>query len=340
MSVTAERASPLGSNRLRTILIAVTAIALVAIALGLLAVMVTGLEPPKPPPKNPFGVGPREAGAPTNAFAAWIMAQQSSFYRAMTSALAALKSGTEGWNGLLWLGFLYGVFHAAGPGHGKAVIAGYIVANEKALVRGVGISFAAAALQAGVAIALVLILSWGFSATARQMNDAAAMVEVASFAAIALLGLWLLIRKSSRLAQLLSPQRRPLSAEDACGHMHVPPPAVLEGRADLRETLGTIAAAGLRPCSGAIILLVFALAQNALHAGIAGVIAMAAGTAITTSVLAVLAVFFKQIAVRFASGRGRTGLLAAAALEVLAAAFLFVFGAALVIGLMNFGAGA
>ncbi|MGL4812028.1 MAG: nickel transporter, partial [Beijerinckiaceae bacterium] len=100
----------------RTLLIAVAAVAAVALLIWLVTLAFSGIEPPKPPPKNPFGVGPREAGAPTNAFYAWIMAQQSAFYRSMTAALAALKSGAEGWSGLLWLGFLYGVFHAAGPG--------------------------------------------------------------------------------------------------------------------------------------------------------------------------------------------------------------------------------
>ena len=340
MSVTAAEAQARTPSLLRTGLIALAAIAAVALLIFAVTALFSGVEPPKPPPRNPFGVGPREAGAPTNAFAAWVMAQQSAFYRSMTAALAALKSGAAGWQGLLWLGFLYGVFHAAGPGHGKAVIAGYIVANEKALVRGIGISFAAALLQAFVAITLVLVLSWGFAATARQMNDAASFIEIASFAAIAVLGLWLLLRKSRRLSQLLAPQRDIASADDACGHMHVPPAAVLEGRASLRETASTVVAAGLRPCSGAIILLVFALAQNALGAGIAGVFAMAAGTAITTSALAVLAVFFKQAAVGLAAGRGRGGLIAAAGLEVLAAAFLFVFGTALVAGLIAAGTGA
>lgn len=339
MSVTAADSGS-SSSAARTVVIAVLAVAAVALLMGLSLAVFSGLEPPKPPPRNPFGAGLREGGAPDNAFAAWVMAQQSAFYRAMTSALAALKAGTDGWSGLLWLGFLYGVFHAAGPGHGKAVIAGYIVANEKALARGIGVSIAAAVLQALIAIALVLILSWGFSSTAKQMNAAASFVEIASFAAIALLGLWILLRKSRRLAMLLAGPRVIANMDEACNHMHVPPAAVLEGRASWRESMGTIVAAGLRPCSGAIILLVFALTQNALGAGIAGVFAMAAGTAITTSMLAVLAVFFKQIAVKFASGRGRGGVIGAAVLEVLAAAFLFVFGSALVFGLMQVGAGA
>ena len=190
MSVSAVDAPRTRSPALaRVVLIAVLAVACVTLVIWLATLAFSGLEPPKPPPKNPFGVGPRESGAPSNTFFEWVMAQQSAFYRAMTAALAALKSGAQGWSGLLWLGFLYGVFHAAGPGHGKAVITGYIVANERALVRGIGVSIAAALVQAFVAIALVLILSWGFSSTARQMNAAASFVEISSFAAVALLGL-------------------------------------------------------------------------------------------------------------------------------------------------------
>jgi len=83
----------------------------------------------------------------------------------------------------------------------------------------------------------------------------------------------------------------------------------------------------------AIIVLVFALAQGVFAAGVAATVAMALGTALTTGVIAALAVFAKSLALRIAGGRGATGALAVAGLELLAAAFVLVLGASLLIGL-------
>ena len=93
-----------------------------------------------------------------------------------------------------------------------------------------------------------------------------------------------------------------------CGHFHMPDPTTLGGaRLDWRETAMTVFAAGLRPCSGAILVLVFALSQGVLWVGVAATFAMAAGTAITTGALAILAVYAKGLALRFGAGGGKRG---------------------------------
>ena len=92
-------------------------------------------------------------------------------------------------------------------------------------------------------------------------------------------------------------------------------------------------AAGLRPCAGAIVVLVFALSQGLLAAGVAATFAMALGTALTTGAIAALAVLAKGAALRLAGGRGQAGAVALAGIELLAAAFVGVLGASLLIGL-------
>jgi nickel/cobalt exporter len=95
---------------------------------------------------------------------------------------------------------------------------------------------------------------------------------------------------------------------------------------------GVVLAAGLRPCAGAIVVLVFALSQGLFPAGIAAAFAMALGTALMTGLFAALAVFAKTVAVRLARGRGAHAPLAIAGVELLAAAFVLVLGFSLLAG--------
>ncbi|PZN94702.1 MAG: nickel transporter, partial [Hyphomicrobiales bacterium] len=224
----------------------------------------------------------------------------------------------------------------AGPGHGKAVISGYIVADDRGLRRGLALSFAAATLQALVAIALVGTLTIALRQTAQTMAVATDIVERASFALVALVGTFMLWRKSGGLLAL----GHGAQAHDAaCDHVHMPSPDEIAHLRNWREMSGVVLAAGLRPCAGALIILVFAASQGLLWAGIAAAFAMALGTALTTGALAALAVFFKFAALRLAGGSSLRGARALAGLELLAAAFVAVLGAALFLGLAAGGQG-
>jgi nickel/cobalt exporter len=295
-----------------------------------------------PPPRNPFGVGVREGGGPTTGLAGWIMATQSLFYARLTQAIRAAAEAPAGAWALVGLSFAYGVFHAAGPGHGKAVISAWIMANERALRRGLAMAGAAALLQACVAVAVVGVLAGLLRVTAMRMTGLVSWVETASFAAVALVGAALLWRKAWFLSARWVPGalRHDHAAGEACGpgcgHVHLPGPDVAAG--STHSALWAVVAAGLRPCSGAIIVLVFALSQGAFALGIAATFAMAVGTALTTGALAALAVLAKGTALRLAAGRGEGGAVALGLFEVLAAAFVLAFGLALVAGLWASGA--
>ena len=114
----------------------------------------------------------------------WILAKESGFYRLLSGAIRTAKlSGGAPW-GLIALSLGYGIFHAAGPGHGKAVIASYMLANERALRRGLVIAFGAALLQGFSAVAIVGISAIVFQAAATRMTAAANVVEIVSYAGI------------------------------------------------------------------------------------------------------------------------------------------------------------
>ncbi len=329
-------------------------------------------------PAMPFGGPPPEPGLamPRTGFLGWINEQQRNFYQAMNNALGALKTD---WNAFWILGglsFLYGVFHAAGPGHGKVVISSYVLASERQLKQGILLSFASAMVQSLVAIGFVLIAVLALNATSVAMADAANWIGIASYGLVALLGLWLIARKlfgwghthhhhpPVDLAQkahgalhagekgghalnrgqldIASKFQKGPDAfgrqpgdphyghnhgpddEHDHGHHHVVTADQVKG--DWREQLGVVLGVGMRPCSGALVVLVFALSQGLLAAGIVAVFLMGLGTAITVAVLASVAVGAKGLARKLLGRREglATGIIWWA--ELLGAMLVFAFG--------------
>jgi nickel/cobalt exporter len=292
---------------------------LVVISCGAAAVATTAIEAVNDvaaaKPSAPFGGPPPEVGLnlPRTGFFGWLQDQQRDFYAALTAALDALRTDWTAFWVLGGLSFLYGVFHAAGPGHGKVVISSYVLANESQLRRGIVLSGLSALMQSLVAIGFVLVLAGVLQLTSTAMGEAAHWVGVVSYAMVVLLGLWLVLRKVFG---------RGHHHHDHTGHDHhhhdhdhehhdhhhdhhdhaehsmhhaIGPGDI---RGNWREQLGVVLAVGLRPCSGALVVLVFALSQGLLVAGIASVLLMGLGTAITVAALATLAVMAKGFAGR------------------------------------------
>lgn len=299
--------------------------------------------------QSSLGIGTNDAITPTSGYFGvlmqWVNAHQQAFYRSLTGALKAMRDdGSKLWL-LIGLSFTYGVFHAAGPGHGKAVISSYMLANEVALRRGVMLSFISAFVQSFVAIILMGAVFLALRGTSIRMTDAAWFLEIVSYAAIAAFGAWLLWQKlAPRLQNWTgSAPAHSLSAASAfsceqtfgtsadevcvsCGRSHAADPALLSGdRFDWKTAWAAIAAVGLRPCSGALIVLTFAFLNGLWLGGILSVMAMALGTGITVAILATLAVTAKNWAVAL-SGDGRTGNAIHATIEIGGAAMVMLLG--------------
>jgi ABC-type nickel/cobalt efflux system permease component RcnA len=315
--------------------------------------------------QNPFG-GPRPAAEPqVGGIIGWILAKQSEFYREMSGTIRAAKSdGSAVWT-LLSISFAYGIFHAAGPGHGKAVISSYLVANEETARRGIVLSFASALLQALAAVAIVAVFAWLLSSTAKTMCSAEKAIEIASYGLIAAFGARLVWTKGGGFMRALQAKPEPALAvahhhghdhdhhdhdhhhhdhhhghhhepdhvhDEHCGHSHGPTPDQLAGPGGWQRGLGAIFAVGLRPCSGAILVLVFSLAQGLFWAGIAATFVMGIGTAITVATIAVIAVSAKGLARRLSAGREGGGTLIMRGIEFGAAGLVLLFGLGLLFG--------
>jgi ABC-type nickel/cobalt efflux system permease component RcnA len=399
--------------------------------------------------QSSLGIGTNEATLPSTGLFAPLLNKvnlyQQEFYRSLTGALKAMRTdGSKLWL-LVGLSFAYGIFHAAGPGHGKAVISSYMLANEVALKRGVMLAFVSAFAQAFTAIVVMTLIYLVLRGTAINMTNATWFLEVVSYALISCFGAWLLWKKaapplrhlvSSRPAHSLSAAAQderhvhghadrdhahhshddhadhihhhgdhahdddhdghahghdhgdhdgydhddhdighddgglravaaaaaPVAAlrssvghdhraephnhahghdhahvhhghahdhehGDDCGHLHAPDPAMLAGdRFDWRTAWSAVAAVGLRPCSGALIVLTFAFLNGLWVGGILSVLAMAVGTGITVAILATIAVTAKNVAVRLAGADGPVGAGIHTGIEIAGAAFVLIVG--------------
>jgi len=326
------RSVSLPRSLLARLAVAGMATAVVGLGLAVLGYLVfaTGLVA-APAPRNPFATGSAGFAMATSGIGGIILTIQAHFYAALTAAVQALKADGVGLMSLATVGFLYGIFHAAGPGHGKGVISGYIIASKGSISHGLALSLAAALLQAVVAITVVGVFAVVLEATAATINAAARNIELVSFAAVAALGAILLWAKAGEFVRLAAVIRSGMIPNDDDATFQS---ALRQGGVgSWRVFAGVVLAAGIRPCSGAIILLVFSLSQGLFAAGVVGALAMAIGTSITTGTLASLTVFAKAMVKRLASGGGMAGPIAFAGFELLAAAFVLVLGMMLFAGI-------
>ena len=259
----------------------------------------------------------------------WAAVQQREAQNALAGGLRAVRAGEPGaWLALMGVCAAYGFFHAAGPGHGKLVIGGYGAAARVTALRLSTLALASSLAQALTAIALVSIgafaLGWGRS----ELTDAADKVLApASYIAIALVGAWLVVRGVRRA---LSAAAHPVDEHGhchSCGHAHGPSVDQVEAVTSWRDAVAIVASIAIRPCTGAVFLLILCFALGIPLAGIAGAIVMGLGTASVTVLVALVAVSARQSALSGWSGPGAVR--AMALIEVVAGGLIALIATAL-----------
>lgn len=293
--------------------------------------------------QSPFGVGmpgqplPLGSKVPTDGVLGWIWAQQATFYQALTGLVGALKSDPLAFWGLAGLSFLYGVFHAAGPGHGKVIVSSYVLADGQVLRRGIVLAVVSSLAQAVTAVAVVSVLAFALNMTSLFITRSAEYMALSSYILVSVLGLWLiwqkilrpwLVKRSQKTAHQAHHSHADQKADhhrphshgpqhddhndhqasgdvcSTCGHNHAPDPSALKAGLWTKEALTVVLSVGLRPCSGALIVLIFALSQDVYLAGIGAAFAMALGTGFTVSTLASMAVGARHVAVSVVGASG------------------------------------
>jgi nickel/cobalt exporter len=199
---------------------------------------------------------------------------------------------------LIGLSFVYGVLHAAGPGHGKFVISTYLLSQESGVPRSLLLSTLSALMQGVTAIVIMEVLVALLGVGVRQASGIANELELTSYALVILIGLILSVVTARRF--LRRARESDGHACGHCGHTHAIDAPHGARKSSLAELAAIVFSVGLRPCTGAILVLVLAHAVGLRFAAWAAVLAMSVGTAITVSALALMAVYARRTTLRLA----------------------------------------
>ncbi|MEH2922349.1 nickel/cobalt transporter [Samsonia erythrinae] len=236
---------------------------------------------------------------------------------------------------LMMFSLLYGVLHAVGPGHGKVVIVTYLATHPSKLKSSLKLTLAASLVQGGMAVTLVTVVLGLLQLSSRTLHNSSFWMEKGSFLLVAGLGALLCYRALKQLYAVLVRRPKPatilrvaplriaptdscialrptlapsysLHGHDAncgCGHRHLPTHEELERESSWRTRLMIVLAMGMRPCSGAILVLLFSKVIGVYQWGVASALVMAAGTAITISTLAALVFYCRRVVERLGANR-------------------------------------
>jgi nickel/cobalt exporter len=260
----------------------------------------------------------------------WAALQQREAQNALAAGLRAVRAGEPGaWITLMGVCASYGFFHAAGPGHGKLLIGGYGAAARVTALRLSTLAVISSLAQALTAIMLVgagaLVLGWS---RARMTDTAEQVLAPASYGAIAMVGLWLAWRG---LRRVRSVRAAAAVAEDgtchSCGHAHGPSVDQVAGLTSWRDAVVIVVSVAMRPCTGAVFLLILCFGLGIPLAGIIGAMVMGLGTASVTVLVAILAVGTRRSALAGWSGSGAVR--AIALIEIVAGAVIAVIATTL-----------
>jgi len=246
---------------------------------------------------------------------------------------------------LAGLSFLYGMLHSLGPGHGKVIVTTYLATHPTKVKASLMLTVISAFFQALVAIILVSVLLWGFDASMRVVNQQATFVISLSFALVVILGLLICYKAIKRIYRVIRPAKlkevtlkplvtpstnteKPLtmkpvtgsasrfsinqnndhvhSATCGCGHQHVADADAINQASTWREYISIVASIGMRPCTGAIMVLLFANVVGLYWMGVISAIVMAVGTALSTSSIALMTLTGKHLVKRYLTVANKT----------------------------------
>ncbi|WP_201288006.1 nickel/cobalt transporter [Psychromonas sp. L1A2] len=219
---------------------------------------------------------------------------------------------------LVSLAFIYGVLHSLGPGHGKLIVTTYLATHPTKIKISLILTVLSALLQALVAIIAVSVLLLVFNSTMREVNNEANNLISLSFYSVVILGSIVIWRNAKALFKGAYSRPIPIKitaikpiinsvnprnhSNDlntnnicGCGHVHFASAEYINKASSLKEYLAIIFSVGLRPCTGAIMVLLFSNMLGLYWLGIVSAFLMSVGTALTTSIIAIMTILSTKL---------------------------------------------
>jgi len=275
-------------------------------------------------PRGAAGSGPsgllNSLPAPLSASVQQINTWQVDLSRRLNGELADMaNSGSSAFFWLCMIGFVYGALHAAGPGHGKAVVASFLLARRLSVRKAVSASFIMALAQGVTAIVLVGILAVLLGMAGPALTAQVDWLELGSYGLIVVLGTVMLVNSLRG--------RHACGIDHSAGHSHGDDHQhSAEPTESSRGLIPLGTAVALRPCTGALLILLFTLANGFLLAGIAAVFAMAIGVGLTVALIALAAVGVRSVSLAAAGGNGGMYVFVQRGLAIAGSAAILAFG--------------
>ena len=285
------------------------------------------------------------------SFLAWIYTEQRSFHKGLTAGLSSFADNTNISSGaaIIISSLLYGIFHAAGPGHGKVILTTYLLSQPEKVGKSIILAICSALVQGLVAVILVYGLFYLFDFVSKDIKYAVIWSERLAFTLIILLGLTLLWR-GLRRSRFFSSKQVEASHNHShdhahhtkhgevcstCGHAHIPTPEQVDDAVNWRTSLGIVLSIGMRPCTGAVLVLIFSQFYRIPIIGLFAVLAMSVGTAFTISILALVSVYARNFAVKKLSPTLESGEMVGSLLAVIGGLILVILGWGLLSGSLS-----
>jgi len=213
---------------------------------------------------------------------------------------------------LMGLSFLYGVAHAAGPGHGKAVAISYVLSHRSTVFGGMifGLGFALIHALSGVVgvLGLHYLIQRSISET---LSSVTMITQIISFSLIVLLGSGILIKYGYIFLKPLAPKME-----------------VQLEKSSRKGVITWAASVGLVPCPAVVMAMLFCLSMDAPSLGLLLATCISIGmattiffvvVAITVGKSKILSIVSKNYTMRV---EGIIGLLSGAAITIFGVAFL------------------
>lgn len=249
---------------------------------------------------------------------------------------------------LTLLSLIYGIVHAVGPGHGKVVITTYLATHPSRLKSSLRLTFASAIVQGLVAVLLVTLLLGILRLSSRQLHQSSFWLEKGSFILLMLVGAilcWRALRQGYRILHRAYAEKKrraqPLTVRSIsparnhqhdtnclCGHQHVPGDSQLQSVNDWRTRFAVVLSMGLRPCSGAVMVLLFSKVIGVYWWGVLSALVMALGTSLTVSLVGLMVFYSREWAMKLSADRTSTlgGRLCGAIVPMLGGLILIITG--------------